>query len=60
MYSHPPVSYYDMERLAHVAGLDTHIGSVFRKRIFTVASHLIMCLWDALTAVDAPLFVLFV
>jgi hypothetical protein len=25
------VSYYDVARLAHVAGLETHIGSVFRK-----------------------------
>jgi len=23
------VSYYDMARLAHVAGLETHIGAVF-------------------------------
>jgi len=25
------VSYYDVARLAHVAGLETHIGAVFRK-----------------------------
>jgi len=43
-----------MARLAHVAGLETHIGAVY-KRIFTVASHLVMCIWDTVTAVDAPL-----
>jgi len=44
--------------MAHVAGLDTHIGAVFLKKIFTAASHLVICLWDTLTAVDAPLFTL--
>jgi len=46
-------------RLAHVAGLEAHIGAVKKKKIFTVASHLVMCIWDLLTAVDAPLFILF-
>jgi hypothetical protein len=30
----PHVSYYDAASLAHVAGLETHIGSVFRKDFY--------------------------
>jgi len=42
-----------------IVGLERDIGAVFLKRIITVASHLVMCIWDTFTAVDAPLFALF-
>jgi len=50
------ISYNDT---AHVSGLKTRIGAVLRKGFFTVASHLVMCIWDTLTAVNGPLSTLF-
>jgi len=50
------VSYNYTARLAHVAGLEMHIRALFEMD-FTVESHLVMCIWDALTAVDAPLII---
>ncbi len=52
------VSYYDTSRLTHVASLKSTL-ELFLKRIFAIASHLVMGIWGTLTAVDALLFTLF-
>jgi len=59
LYSRVTKVYFRSYLLFNIVASSAYIGAALKKRIFTVASHLVMCIWDTLTAVDAPLFILF-